>query len=201
MDGYIDGVGKTLYDNYQDYNKVKDLIKLGNIRTLGKQIEFNNSEEDTISYNRDLNEDYKINKPIITKSFEELEKILFDSWIEYVYLYDEQTNTWLWDSYISDVHNLKLTPLADYFKEQRIEKPLAAIVRADGNVFNLIGICSRALKTAGFPEKAKEMTNRITNSKSYEEALSIMCEYIEPVEQNYQRLEDLNNIEEFEIDI
>lgn len=174
---------------------------MGNIRTLGKQIEFNNSEEDTISYNRDLNEDYKINKPIITKSFEELEKILFDSWIEYVYLYDEQTNTWLWDSYISDVHSLKLTPLADYFKEQRIEKPLAAIIGADGNVFNLIGICSRALKTAGFPEKAKEMTNRITNSKSYEEALSIMCEYIEPVDQNYQRLEDINNIEEFEVDI
>lgn len=72
---------------------------------------------------------------------------------------------------------------------------------ADGNVFNLIGICSRALKTAGYPEKALEMANRVTSSGSYEEALSIMCEYIEPVDQDYQKLEDIENIEEFDINI
>ena len=81
------------------------------------------------------------------------------------------------------------------------EKPLAPIVGADGNVFNLIGICSRALKTAGYPDKAKEMTDRITSSGSYEEALSIMCEYIEPVDQNYQRLEDINDYDEIDINI
>ena len=165
---------------------------------MGKQVDFNNSEEDTVSYSRDLGEDYKINKPIITKSFEELEKILFDAWIEYIYLYDETTNTWLWDNYLAESPNLLLKPLANYFKEQEIEKPLAPIVGADGNVFNLIGICSRALKTAGYHEKALEMANRVTSSGSYEEALAIMCEYIEPVDQNYQKLED---IEEFDINI
>lgn len=165
---------------------------------MGKQVDFNNSEEDTVSYSRDLGEDYKINKPIITKSFEELEKILFDAWIEYIYLYDETTNTWLWDNYLAESPNLLLKSLANYFKEQEIEKPLAPIVGADGNVFNLIGICSRALKTAGYPEKALEMANRVTSSGSYEEALAIMCEYIEPVDQNYQKLED---IEEFDINI
>lgn len=65
-------------------------------------------------------------------------------------------------------------------------------------VMYLIGICSRALKTAGYPEKALEMTNRVTSSGSYEKALAIMCEYIEPVDQNYQKLED---IEEFDINI
>lgn len=65
-------------------------------------------------------------------------------------------------------------------------------------MFNLIGICSRALKTAGYPEKALEMANRVTSSGSYEEALSIMCEYIEPVNQDYQKINDIDN---FDIDI
>ena len=65
-------------------------------------------------------------------------------------------------------------------------------------MFNLIGICSRALKTAGYPDKAKEMTDRITSSGSYDEALSIMCEYIEPVNQDYQKVNDIDN---FDIDI
>lgn len=65
-------------------------------------------------------------------------------------------------------------------------------------MFNLIGICSRALKTAGYPEKALEMANRVTSSGSYEEALSIMCEYIEPVNQDYRKVNDIDN---FDIDI
>ena len=65
-------------------------------------------------------------------------------------------------------------------------------------MFNLIGICSRALKTAGYPEKALEMANRVTSSGSYEEALSIMCEYIEPVNQDYQKINDIDN---FDVDI
>lgn len=65
-------------------------------------------------------------------------------------------------------------------------------------MFNLIGICSRALKTAGYPEKALEMANRVTSSGSCEEALSIMCEYIEPVNQDYQKINDIDN---FDIDI
>ena len=61
-------------------------------------------------------------------------------------------------------------------------KQKAEIIGEDGNVFNLIGICSRALKRARYYDKADEMTNRVTSSHSYEEALSIMCEYIEPVD-------------------
>ena len=58
------------------------------------------------------------------------------------------------------------------------EKPKAKLVGENGNVFNLMGICSRALKEAGLQDKAKEMTNKITTSaKSYDEALQIMMEY------------------------
>lgn len=65
------------------------------------------------------------------------------------------------------------------------KKPVAPIIGADGNVFNLIGICSKALKKAGYKEQADEMTNRIQNSKSYDEALSIMMEYVDPVDVDY----------------
>ncbi len=61
-----------------------------------------------------------------------------------------------------------------------MEKPKCKLVGENGNIFNLMGIASRALKSAGQPEKAKEMCNKITSqAKSYEEALVIISEYVE----------------------
>ncbi|NLC33898.1 MAG: hypothetical protein GX760_01370, partial [Erysipelothrix sp.] len=51
-------------------------------------------------------------------------------------------------------------------------KPKAQIIGADDNIFNLIGIASKALKKEGLHEQAQEMTTRIYASQSYEEALS-----------------------------
>lgn len=48
----------------------------------------------------------------------------------------------------------------------------------DGNVFNLIGIVSKALKRAGESEAASTMTNEVFASESYDEALSIMAKYV-----------------------
>lgn len=58
-------------------------------------------------------------------------------------------------------------------------KPVVQLVGQDGNVFNLLGICSRALKKAGRFEEAKAMQERIFKAASYEEALAIMGEYVE----------------------
>jgi len=61
---------------------------------------------------------------------------------------------------------------------QTTEKPKVKLIGQNGNVFNLIGICSRALRDTGQSEKIKEMTTKITETaKSYEEALSIMMDY------------------------
>lgn len=47
-----------------------------------------------------------------------------------------------------------------------------------------MGIASRELKRNGLREEASEMINRITTTaKSYDDALAIMCEYIEPVDE------------------
>lgn len=49
----------------------------------------------------------------------------------------------------------------------------------DGNIFNLVGIASKALKRAGFADAAKEMTNKVFASESYDQALQIVMSYVE----------------------
>ena len=59
------------------------------------------------------------------------------------------------------------------------DKPKAKVIGEDGNVFNLIAICSKALKRAKQQDKAKEMQDRVFGCGSYDEALTIMGEYCE----------------------
>lgn len=64
------------------------------------------------------------------------------------------------------------------------EKVDAKIIGADGNVFNLLGICQRALKENGYKQEAEELYKRVTNSSSYDTALNIMQEYVNPISVN-----------------
>lgn len=61
-----------------------------------------------------------------------------------------------------------------------MEKPVAQLSGQNGNVFNLMGICKRALERNGQREQGKELVHRITTSaKSYDDALAIMAEYVD----------------------
>ena len=60
-----------------------------------------------------------------------------------------------------------------------MSKPKCKLLGKDGNIFNLIGIASRALKDAGLQDQSKEMTNKVMSSNSYSEALSIISDYVE----------------------
>jgi len=60
-----------------------------------------------------------------------------------------------------------------------MSKPKCKLIGEDGNIFNLMGIASRTLRRAGLDTEAKEMVDRITKSKSYDEALVIIMEYVE----------------------
>jgi len=53
------------------------------------------------------------------------------------------------------------------------------LVGEDGNVFNIIGKVSRELKKAGFKDEAKEFQERAFKSKSYDEVLQLVFEYVE----------------------
>ncbi len=76
---------------------------------------------------------------------------------------------------------LSAEEIKDYeitIKEERI-KPKCALIGQDGNIFNLVGIASRTLNMFGKSDEAKEMANKVFSSHSYDEALSIIGEYVE----------------------
>lgn len=58
------------------------------------------------------------------------------------------------------------------------QKPDCPLIGEDGNIFNLMGIASRTLRDHGMGEQAKEMSERIRASGSYDEALNIIGEYV-----------------------
>lgn len=60
-----------------------------------------------------------------------------------------------------------------------MKKPKCALIGKNGNIFNLMGIASRTLRDNNMCEEAKEMVIRIEESKSYDEALGIIGEYVE----------------------
>ena len=73
-------------------------------------------------------------------------------------------------------------------------KPKCALIGEDGNIFNLMGIASRTLKRNGMNEQAKEMCTRITRSRSYDQALAIISDYVEitsreEIEEDYEEYE------------
>lgn len=79
------------------------------------------------------------------------------------------------------VRNMKQEQLGMKEAVQNV-KPQAKIIGADGNIFNIMGISSNALNNAGLEKESKEMLQRVTSSHSYDEALRIIMEYIEPAE-------------------
>ncbi len=70
------------------------------------------------------------------------------------------------------------------------EKPKCPLIGQNGNVFNLMGIASKTLKKNGMADEAKEMCSRITFSGSYDEALSIIDEYVEITSVDEEEIED-----------
>ena len=61
-------------------------------------------------------------------------------------------------------------------------RPDCVIVGEDGNVFAIIGRVTKALRGAGFSEKAVEIMDRVTDSEfnSYAEVLVAINDYINP---------------------
>jgi hypothetical protein len=75
FDGYLSGVGKTLFNHY-DQEKLEKLLELGDISSLGE------STIDTIAYHRDRGED------LYFKTFKDVEDLFengFNSFEEYIY--------------------------------------------------------------------------------------------------------------------
>jgi len=69
-------------------------------------------------------------------------------------------------------------------------KPVAPLIGANGNIFNLLSIARNSLIVSNKPNDALEMWNRVTNSKSYNDALRIIEDYVEFGESDGQDVSD-----------
>lgn len=58
-------------------------------------------------------------------------------------------------------------------------KPKCKLIGEDGNIFNLCGIAMRVLKQEGMTTEAYELADKVANADSYDEALSIIGEYVD----------------------
>lgn len=64
--------------------------------------------------------------------------------------------------------------------EARFGKPTATLIGANGNIFNLLGIASKALERNQQCNLASVMYNRVTDfAGDYDNALRIIMEYVE----------------------
>ncbi len=62
--------------------------------------------------------------------------------------------------------------------DKEIKKPKCKLIGEDSNVFNLLARASRTLKDNGMQKEADEMRGRAKSSKSYDEVLCIIGEYV-----------------------
>ena len=53
------------------------------------------------------------------------------------------------------------------------------LVGQNGNVFNLMGIVIRALRSNGFGDEVDDFVSEVTSSKSYHEALAVMMQWVD----------------------
>jgi len=60
-----------------------------------------------------------------------------------------------------------------------MSKPRCHLIGTDGNIFALMGRVSKTLKKAGLKEEAKQMCDKVMASGSYDEALTILDEFVE----------------------
>ena len=59
-----------------------------------------------------------------------------------------------------------------------MNKPSCKLIGENGNIYNLMAIARRALINVGQNENAQKMIDEITSSKSYDEALMIINNYV-----------------------
>lgn len=58
-------------------------------------------------------------------------------------------------------------------------KPKCKLIGEDGNIFNLLGKAANALRRAEMRSVVKKMQERVFACESYDEALTIIMEYVE----------------------
>lgn len=145
-DGYLGYVGVCLYTYYDDVAKVKQLISLGNLSSLDKNIEptigsnhsFNNREQGTCTfYGRDRKESNQN-----CSNYPSLEEFLNNYPETYTYLFKESNQKWyIYNEKKNKLHFLKSSlkkvesPYM-YFKDDFLQKLNFEKIQRDYNTLN-----------------------------------------------------------------
>ena len=69
--------------------------------------------------------------------------------------------------------------LGGFIQEQKLVKPKMELLGRDGNIFSIMGTASQLLQMAGMHDQNKEMIDRVTSCRDYDQALHIIREYVE----------------------
>lgn len=88
-----------------------------------------------------------------------------------------ETHARLGGTWLSDYVPNRLSGFITEHEPDKI-KPDCRLIGEDGNIFNLMGLAARTLRHNGLAEQATEMTGRIHECGSYDEALCIIGEYV-----------------------
>lgn len=92
---------------------------------------------------------------------------------------------------IDEIFGNRLGYLIEAHLGQPREKPKCKLIGENGNIFNLMAIASRTLRNNNMKELAREMETRIVkSSKSYEEALGVIAEYVEITDKESEEIEE-----------
>lgn len=95
-DGYPEHVGKLLKEYYKDEKKVSELISLGDLSCLEKEINPDPTKKHNFDspqpavclyYHRDRGEEWEEVKPVESKTLDDLRVLGEDTWAEYIYVY------------------------------------------------------------------------------------------------------------------
>lgn len=114
FDGYLEGVGSYLFEYYQEPNKVKELVNLGDLSYIGKEVSpsdpnhsFDTPQEGvTVAYHRDRGEELRVNESQFRSNdtSEILKRVYHKSNEGYNYLYLQKEKTWYYiDTYGEEV--------------------------------------------------------------------------------------------------
>lgn len=104
-DGYPEVTGELLEDYYTDINKIRKLINLGDISYLQEEVDIPEGKlhsfdkplsNVTVAYHRDRDEDKENTKARIYRTQDELESDASYSGIEYLYIFDNDSDNPTW---------------------------------------------------------------------------------------------------------
>jgi hypothetical protein len=116
FDGYPSAVGNTLFHHYTNTKKIRQLIALGDLSSLGTELgekhnfdthnsyswQTNGNEGPSPSergwccaYGRDRKRDDETTKSVLSGNREEFFRLARDSWADYAYLWDVKHSKWL----------------------------------------------------------------------------------------------------------